>query len=365
MIRIIKNIQEFKTYKEDCNRLADNFQMPLLRYEWLINCAYAVEPPGKLFVIVVHSEGRVKAIAPLILIKKTFTERLEMLGSALHNEPCGFLYEDENSLLELLQKIESMKKTIFYNGIRGFSLERAKLENILNQTKRLTFINSKNVPYLPVTGTWENFQKNISSSRRSSLRRLLRIAGSMGKPSVEIICPPIASVENYLNEILEIEASGWKKRMGTAMTVNKNLGEFFKGYSKEAADLKMLRLCFFRIDGVAIAAQIGIEYSNRFWLLKIGYNEKWARCSPGIILMNEVINYAFSKKLDAVEFLGSNEQWLHIWTNQFHDTVNYRIYNSPVSCIGDITYLYSTLLFNKAHSIYAKKKNRIRDLQNV
>jgi len=75
MIRIIKNIQEFKTYKEDCNRLADNFQMPLLRYEWLINCAYAVEPPGKLFVIVVHSEGRVKAIAPLILIKKTFNNR--------------------------------------------------------------------------------------------------------------------------------------------------------------------------------------------------------------------------------------------------------------------------------------------------
>lgn len=365
MIRIIKTIQELESIKEDCNRLADNFHMPLMRYEWVLNCANTLSEPEELHVIVLFSGVRVKAIAPMILVKNFFPERLEMLGTSLHNEPCCFLYEDENSLSKLLKVIGSMKKTILFNGIRGFSLERVKLERFLNQTQSINFSNSRNAPYLPITDTWENFQQTISPSRRSSLRRLLRIAASMGKLSVEIISPPPDSIKEYLDEVFEVESSGWKKRMGTAMIANKKLGDFFRGYAKEAANLKILRFCFLRIDGTAIASQIGLEYLNRFWSLKIGYDEKWARCSPGIILMNEVIAYAFNKKLDAIEFLGSNEQWLHIWTNHFHDVVSYRIYNSSVSCFFDITQTYTKLLLNKMQSIRARKQSRIGDLSNA
>ncbi len=365
MIRIIENINAFESIRKDCNRLADKIQMPLMRFEWLLNCAKVISPAEKLFVIVLLSDGNVKAIAPMVLVKKYFSERLEMLGASLHNEPVSFLCEDEDSFLELLQAINGMKKTIFLNAIRESSLEMITIERSFTRRQGFNFVRSGSVPYLPVTETWENFQQNISPSRRSSLRRLRRIAESMGELSIEILSPPVGLVDQYLDEIFEIEASGWKKRTGTAMTINKKLGNFFRSYSREAASLKTLRLCFLRINETAIAAQICLEYANRFWILKIGHNEKFSNCSPGILLMNEVIRHSFDKKLDGVEFLGSNEQWLHIWTNHFHEVVSYRIYYSPVSCFFDFTNVFAKLLFSRAHLFLYKKKNRIGEPSNV
>ena len=66
---------------------------------------------------------------------------------------------------------------------------------------------------------------------------------------------------------------------------------------------------------------IGLEYHNRFWVLKMGYDQKYSRCSPGILLINETIRYAFEHGLNSYEFLGSNEPWLRMWAK--HNLRNY------------------------------------------
>ena len=72
--------------------------------------------------------------------------------------------------------------------------------------------------------------------------------------------------------------------------------------------------------------QIGLEHANRFWVLKIGYDEKWAKCSPGIQLTMETIRYAFDRGLEAYEFLGSDEPWLHAWARQSHSYTSIGFY---------------------------------------
>ncbi|MEW6193626.1 MAG: hypothetical protein AB1521_00540 [Bacteroidota bacterium] len=214
MIKIIENIKELSAIENDCNRLADNLEMPLLRFEWLVNCARTLGPGENMFVVILVEEGIVKAIAPLVLAKDNSAERLGMLGASLHGEPCGFLYEDETYLHDLLEAIARMNKTIFFGGIRELSLEKIKIEQFSEQNKNPVMINSKNVPYLPVHGTWESFQQKISKSQRSSLKRLLRIAEEMGKVSIEITTPDVENVDKYLGEIFETEASSWKKEPG-------------------------------------------------------------------------------------------------------------------------------------------------------
>ncbi len=49
-----------------------------------------------------------------------------------------------------------------------------------------------------------------------------------------------------------------------------------------------LRIAFLRIAGRPVAMQIAVERAQRLWLLKIGYDEEYARCSPGQLLMLEV-----------------------------------------------------------------------------
>ncbi len=334
MIKIINNIDELETIKKDCNYLADKIKMPLLRYEWIKNCAGILSPGERLSIIIYEDGGEIKAIVPFVLKKSLLFKRLEIIGASVHKEPCGFLYNDEQSLKNILKEIVNTGISISVRGIKSCSLEAACLNSILEEKKLKFVINNAGIPYLPVIGTWEKFRSGISASRRSSLRRLRKIAGSYGNLKSEIISPGPDELNEMMEEVFSIEAANWKKRMGTAMQYNSRLGIFFKSYAKELASLGYLRLCFLRIDNQTVAVQMDIEYAQRLWLLKIGFNEKWAKCSPGIILMDDVIKYAFDKKLKSVEFLGSDESWLHIWTDSFHDLVTYNIYRHYISAFS-------------------------------
>jgi len=355
MIQVIENINDLEQIKTGCNILADKFKMPLLRFEWIKNCANVLPSGENIKVFVLTEDNEIKAIAPLVLRRNFLTVRFEIIGSSLHKEPAGILFKDEESFLKLLYEIIDRGYPIYLNGLRTYSTETACIAAICKDEEIHSLTKNANVLSLPINESWEKFQDSISSSRRSSLRRLERIANGMGKLKIEIISPFAGELDNYLNDVFTVEASNWKKRMGTAMQYNSRLGIFFRNYMKDSAELGFLRLCYLRVNEVVIAVQIGIEYANRFWLLKIGFDEKWSKCSPGIILMHEVIRYAFEKKLDSIEFLGSDEPWLHIWTDKFHDLISCMLYRSSITAASDLAAELSYSFYNKVHFKIAKR----------
>ena len=93
-----------------------------------------------------------------------------------------------------------------------------------------------------------------------------------------------------------------------------------------------LRMCFLRIGDAVAAAQIAVTFGDRFWLLKIGYDEAFARCSPGTLLSLETIRYAAARGLRSYEFLGGPEPWTRMWTDQERPCVSLRVY--PASLRG-------------------------------
>ena len=72
--------------------------------------------------------------------------------------------------------------------------------------------------------------------------------------------------------------------------------------------------------------QLAVVSGNRFWLLKIGYTDEFARCSPGILLMLETIRYAAKCGLRSYEFFGVEEPWLRVWTELVRPCVSLRAY---------------------------------------
>ena len=81
-------------------------------------------------------------------------------------------------------------------------------------------------------------------------------------------------------------------------------------------------MCFLKIGGVAAATQIAVESGGGFWLLKVGYDENFARCSPGNLLMLESLRYAANRGLKSYEFLGSAEPWTEMWTDRVRPCVS-------------------------------------------
>ena len=121
---------------------------------------------------------------------------------------------------------------------------------------------------------------------------LLRL--SAGKVTAEVTKP--RAQRNWMSivrrRVAKIEARSWKGAAGTALIHDPVRTAFYRHYAQAACRRGTLRLCWLRFGATTVAVQFAIEEGRRFWLLKIGYDEEFARCSPGNLLVCETLRYA-------------------------------------------------------------------------
>ncbi|MGA9121499.1 MAG: GNAT family N-acetyltransferase [Bacteroidota bacterium] len=338
--------------------MASLFKTPLLRHEWFVACAEAFCPPGKLSVMIGHDQGTIVAIAPLVLNPSFGSARFELLGTAILSEPSGLLYRSSGALNDMLDSILRLRKPIYFKGLFSDSPEL----RYLRETRRPRLAYSRSLrsasPWIPIETSWEKFSSGISSSWRSNLRRAQRRAEEFGAVQFEFVVPQAESVETLVQEVFHVESAGWKSRTQTALESIASLRKFFIAYTKSAATLGTLRLAFLRIDGKAVAAQLLVEYANRLWVLKVGYDEAYSRCSPGILLMHRVIQKSFEQGHEGFELLGANESWMDIWRPQLHTHETLRRYPISPGPIVSHGLEFSVDVFKRVQTIARKDKNK-------
>ncbi|WP_162815939.1 GNAT family N-acetyltransferase [Microvirga aerophila] len=104
-----------------------------------------------------------------------------------------------------------------------------------------------------------------------------------------------AAGEDFLAEFLALEASGWKGRMGTAIRNDPHMVAFYSSLVRHFAAKGRLEWHAIRVEGRLVAAQIAFRCGAALMLPKYAYDEDFAECMPGHLLMEEVIREAFSR----------------------------------------------------------------------
>ncbi|MBI3110173.1 MAG: GNAT family N-acetyltransferase [Ignavibacteriales bacterium] len=326
MITVIRDKEQMLQLKSSWDALARNSRIPLLQYDWFFACAEAACPPGQLYIVLNGTTKDFSAVAPCIRVRQKGCTRLEVLGSSFLFEPTGFLYDSEQALDEILDYLVSQDAPLILRRFGTDSLEVSRIPAACDKRQFLQFRLGSTSPWLPIETTWEKFEGSLSSKRRWTLRRARRRAEEIGPVQFQMVALDETNVLRYLVEFMRVEEAGWKGREGTSLRLHPQLRKFFTAYTKTAARNGSLRMAFLRIGGQPASALIGVEYADRFWVLKIGYDEAFSHCSPGILLVHESIRHAFSRKLTGYEFLGSDEPWLHMWTEKIHQYLTYRLY---------------------------------------
>jgi CelD/BcsL family acetyltransferase involved in cellulose biosynthesis len=159
----------------------------------------------------------------------------------------------------------------------------------------------------------------------------------LGDVETFILTPSPDQVPELLAEVFRVEAAGWKGSAGTALAADPLRRAFFEHYCDAEARAGRLRICLLRIAGRAAAAQIAIQTSTRFSLLRAGYDEEFARTSPGNLLTRESIRHAALAGLATYEFNGDIEPWTRLWTEDALACCSIRIY--PFSLSGAVAFL--------------------------
>ena len=182
-------------------------------------------------------------------------------------------------------------------------------------------------PTIILDERWKDPSSCFNSGRRSDFRRSARRASEFGEVSFEILSPEPGAFDALFDEAVGVELRSWKREAGTAIAVDRAKEDCFRHYFRSACEQGTFRIAFMRIDGQAVAMQMALECLDRYWLFKIGFDERYDRCSPGTLLMLHTIGWAANRELTAYELLGNVEPWIaQFWSREQHDCVCLRAY---------------------------------------
>lgn len=325
-VRRVRSLSELDEMQPgwDSYALRAKWASPMLHHLWARTYAEAYNIDGRLEVITA-GRGPATAIAPLFR-PRGIGRRLELIGVKELYEVMDFLYSEISDVQALADAVAATRLPIVLRRIKENSAALAALKKAFRGNAIVFSRTGRGCPWIALDDSWAEPEKHVNSGRRSDLRRARRNAEKIGRVTFEILSPTREELPSLLDEIYRVEAAGWKGRDKTAMLYDQRLGEFYRRYTCAANDRGMLRLCFLRIAGEAAAAQLAVVTGDRFWLFKIGYSEKFARFSPGVLLMVETIRYAAQAGLKSYEFLGAAEPWIRNWTTLEHICTSFRAY---------------------------------------
>ena len=332
----LRSRAELSALEAEWRVLSAHMGNPLLEYDWIRAAADTLHADGDLAVITLRREGRLAAIAPLARTRGLGGMALEFIGARTLAEPADFLYEDPAARMALCDALRERREPLVCARLPADSA--TALHDAGRRGGYSLTTASAPAPTLTIDSDWAQFEQGLSSRRRSDYRALRRKLALRGRVEFAVESPDAAAFDDRFAEFMRVEAAGWKGRGGSALARRDDLRAFFGAAGRAYAARGQLRYCRLAVDGVAVAAQICIEYGERWWVLKIGFDEAWADYSPGLQLSWDTVRTAFERRLRGIEYLGTAEAWLTIWTRRERTLANLRYYPRSIGGLSLLTF---------------------------
>jgi CelD/BcsL family acetyltransferase involved in cellulose biosynthesis len=129
----------------------------------------------------------------------------------------------------------------------------------------------------------------LSSSHRRELQRLKRRLGEVGKLETRVLQAG-EDVTPWIDQFLQLEASGWKGTQQTALSQSGAQQDYFTAMARTAHAGRRLMMLGLFLDDRPIAMKCNLMAGNGAFAFKIAYDEAYEKYSPGVQL--ELINLA-------------------------------------------------------------------------
>lgn len=277
-------------------------------------------------VFLIRISDIIAALLPLCRDRRYFA-RWRMMGAQEVFEPTDALCENPEATQLLADALARQSRPLWFDRIPATSLLIPALKTAMSGRGWISLRPGAQCPTITLDDRWKNPESCFNARRRSDFRRAARKASEFGEVSYEVRSPGPGDFDAVFDEAIRVELCSWKKEAGTAIASDHTKEKFFRDFFRAACEKRTLRMAFMRIDGQPVAMQMAVEFSDRYWLFKIGYDQAYGKCSPGTLLMLHTLAYAASRDLRAYELLGNVEPWIaELWTAEQHDCVRLRTY---------------------------------------
>lgn len=176
---------------------------------------------------------------------------------------------------------------------------------------RLHLLKRADAPVLELTDDWDAlYAAKVSAKRRSQYRRRLRQLQERG--SVEFsLARSRQELEPALGDAFRLHALRWEAqaRQDGSGFVTPTGVSFHRAALGMLADQDVVRLMTLRFAGRAIAFVLAFALSGRLYGYRLGFDPSFARYSPGLLTLLELIASASHEGIRRVEFLGAADRF--------------------------------------------------------
>ena len=130
------------------------------------------------------------------------------------------------------------------------------------------------------------FEASLSGKKRKELRRQFARLSEQGTVAIERETGA-AGIDQWIDDFLRLEASGWKGRAGSAMACQPGTAALARESLREAARRGRLERLTLRLDVHPIAMLATFLSPPGAYSWKTAFDEDYARYSPGVLLQRE------------------------------------------------------------------------------
>jgi CelD/BcsL family acetyltransferase involved in cellulose biosynthesis len=324
-VETISDYQQFVDLEPVWNEVAHaaGLDHPFLEHAWVRTWWECFSAGSTLHILVVRAGNKPIAIAPLILTA------IRMWGIKVRR--LGFFYNAHVPRADFLiaQRSEEVYHAIWSYLFRKCSWDLLELCQLPDESETLDTIPrlagadgcptgvwpSDASPYMPLCIAWDRYFNSLPAKHRANLRNRFKRLKGTGPVELEAIAAD-EKIADALEAGFRLEAAGWKGKSRTAISCDQNTFRFYSILAQRTAKCGWTLLNFLRAGSKRVAFEYCLNYKNRIYRLKSGYDPSYARYSPSNLLSCLVLRNAFDQGIREFEFLGDSEDWKLQWTRQ-------------------------------------------------
>ncbi len=324
---VARGVAELKQHLEAWQALADEAIEPNIFYEPLVMIP-AVESFGAntdLYFVFIYAPDPLRPFGAKILcgfFPLEFSQRYKKFPVpvfSLWKHAYCFLctpllrteYEREalSTFFDWLESDESPASLMEFCSITGDRTFRKLLTDEFNNRAYLTFSSDNFNRALFEPDSLEG----ISGKHKKELRRQQNRLAEEGLLEY-VALEEEADVDNWVEDFLQLEASGWKGQEGSAFALKEMSKIFFETAVKEAFAKNQLMMIALRLNGKPIAMKCNFLSGRGSFAFKIAFDESLSRYSPGVLL--ELENMRRVNAMPEIEWMDSCAVSEHFMINR-------------------------------------------------
>ena len=199
--------------------------------------------------------------------------------------------------------------------------------------------------FIDTSNSFEELFNNLSSKQRNNLKASRKRLSKTADWQVTKSASEVDFVPSY-EAFLRIESSGWKGESGEGTGIQMNSGtlKFYASLLRQINPDFVPEVILLKCGPQAIAGQFMIRTHGIMYGIKMGYDECYAKLSPGKILMEEILRSACdSTAIKGVNCV-SNALWSHQWKPKQEETFDVIVFRNRAFGVMFGRYLYARKL---------------------